>query len=1078
MPLPTPNTVLSGTFTGANGAPIAGLPVFIYLTAFGDTQGNQPSIWFIGGEAFIPNAPGPIEAVTNSEGFFTATIYGNDVIQVTGGSYYVVTAGNFDARYMFVSNNSYDLSTAVPLSPNYQGQGSVIISTQGPQGPQGLPGTSNVPWFDIQNYGGVPKDVSYAHDTAGATTQANNPDVTVASGGWATNAKNGMGVCIWKAGLATALNTAPAAPTVTAPNVQGGQTITYKIVAFDNLGGLSPASSAGTVTNAPAVFGPVAQQISSISQSSGVVTVNFSTPLNTTVTAGMTIHIKGFGAVSGDKIFNGVWTLASAPSTTQVTFALSGNYGSGTCSAATTGRLSNAQIITAISRNASGLLTITTAESNNSIAQATNKPTVVVVENCYPDSINGQFVVSNISGTTILCQTGNYSAVTGTSVANGDTTNGAPTSASTATVYEYIEIVCPTLASTDSGQTPPTSVATTCGYYIYSDWGSGGALNLIGKVVGGNSPTTGNIHFQDWGPTQASGFVAPAYVPTTPSASTQNQMFTSTIVSGGGTTSLVLANNVPTAIGSLGATILYDDGPCLLAACAAMSTNESKAVLLSGPTTTTGVPQYVFNSPITIPSSVNVLLGCGCTINETLDFASTNQLLAIPSVVNVTSPQFSQRNYVNLTGIASPMVAGNNTFTVDGVCITLPNNNQYGMIVSGLYSHLTNVAFNAGTNSSSVPLIYQNASSALLENFNADGDSVFGSGAVVGQSAFGPPIPLIWFRTSDNPNLNDVPPAQVVICGTNTMFGRGILFDSFGATTGEGTLFRIGDSLWDQGASTPTIMFWGSSFHNVDIAGIINDSSQCAALANWTAASLASVSLKNSENAGDWPLITGNPIVGLTVSGVNDAHQTVNIVQNLTGTANIGASNNFPPNVSKTLQAQPLELGTNGVLFAGTQVTGVAASASGVGTFTAGVWTAQISVLGFDGNESALSSAVSVTVNGSQGIAVSWTALPGYAGYFVYLSGFRQSNTPIAIGTTSHTYTGFNNQGTAPSLGATGPVSVSAAGIVAQKIILSVGGAPANSSATGSPGQLAWDGTYLYICVATNTWQRVATASF
>lgn len=32
--------------------------------------------------------------------------------------------------------------------------------------------------------------------------------------------------------------------------------------------------------------------------------------------------------------------------------------------------------------------------------------------------------------------------------------------------------------------------------------------------------------------------------------------------------------------------------------------------------------------------------------------------------------------------------------------------------------------------------------------------------------------------------------------------------------------------------------------------------------------------------------------------------------------------------------------------------------------------------------------------------------------------------------------------------------------------------APATSSDTGTAGQRAYDGSYLYICVATNTWRR------
>lgn len=34
--------------------------------------------------------------------------------------------------------------------------------------------------------------------------------------------------------------------------------------------------------------------------------------------------------------------------------------------------------------------------------------------------------------------------------------------------------------------------------------------------------------------------------------------------------------------------------------------------------------------------------------------------------------------------------------------------------------------------------------------------------------------------------------------------------------------------------------------------------------------------------------------------------------------------------------------------------------------------------------------------------------------------------------------------------------------------------APASSSDAGFVGQMAYDGTYLYVCVATDTWERVA----
>lgn len=37
---------------------------------------------------------------------------------------------------------------------------------------------------------------------------------------------------------------------------------------------------------------------------------------------------------------------------------------------------------------------------------------------------------------------------------------------------------------------------------------------------------------------------------------------------------------------------------------------------------------------------------------------------------------------------------------------------------------------------------------------------------------------------------------------------------------------------------------------------------------------------------------------------------------------------------------------------------------------------------------------------------------------------------------------------------------------------------PASSAAIGTPGQMSWDNGFLYVCVATDTWKRVALTSF
>lgn len=37
---------------------------------------------------------------------------------------------------------------------------------------------------------------------------------------------------------------------------------------------------------------------------------------------------------------------------------------------------------------------------------------------------------------------------------------------------------------------------------------------------------------------------------------------------------------------------------------------------------------------------------------------------------------------------------------------------------------------------------------------------------------------------------------------------------------------------------------------------------------------------------------------------------------------------------------------------------------------------------------------------------------------------------------------------------------------------------PANASDTGTTGTIAWDASYIYICTATDTWKRVAIATW
>lgn len=50
--------------------------------------------------------------------------------------------------------------------------------------------------------------------------------------------------------------------------------------------------------------------------------------------------------------------------------------------------------------------------------------------------------------------------------------------------------------------------------------------------------------------------------------------------------------------------------------------------------------------------------------------------------------------------------------------------------------------------------------------------------------------------------------------------------------------------------------------------------------------------------------------------------------------------------------------------------------------------------------------------------------------------------------------------------------------IPAMKAMARMVPAPATAHDVGEPGNWASDGAYLYVCTATNTWRRVATAAW
>lgn len=790
------------------------------------------------------------------------------------GEPWSLTIVNLNASALIVSPNGLDLNGSTGTLSLGQNQCAFIWSDglnyfygaglpgatgatgpAGPTGPQGPAGTGTAAWIDIQSYGAVPHKFAFNQPTAGATTVSGSPSVTIASGTLASALSNGMGVCIWAAGASTAQST-PSAPTITSPAVQGSQTLTYACVGYDSLGGLTAASSSGTVTNAPAIFGSLPVALSSISVTSNVCSVVFATAVNNSVAADMTIHITG---VTGKTDLNGVWTTASFADTTHCTFNITSANGSGTITNAK-GRVSNVQPITAISRAANGVVTVTTGSNHNFQVGTGIYPTEVIIEDCTPITLNGYYTIASASGSTFTYNTGVYSAVTG----------GLTTGSSIASVFEHTIIACPQFAT------------HTIGYYIYSDSANpGGSLALIGKVP------LGDCNFTDWGPTLATGYGAPAYVPTTAPVAAQAQMLSTIILSGGGTTSLVLNANAGQSIGALGATIMYDDGPNLVAAMAAAagSTSLGGSVLLSPPTSNSDFSEYIFNSPINVPENINIIYGCGIIQNETWTYTAYNQLNSMFGSSFTNGPSVALQNTSQVIGLANPyLYFGENSgntggIVVDGLGFINTFNGQIGFIAATFFIQVRNCGFkcnqaNANQGTSIHGLFLGSCTLSSMENIAwALGSRFYGNG-VPGQSAFTTSrLPAFSFRASANtalPNYNDNT-VQFAMRGINSAVGRGFTFDHIYSTANSNqNQISFGSKLWLQQGIIPLVTCIGNIFWGFDLTGFVNDTSFApifANLASPTSITMRDITITNCISAGSAGVVSGGPISNLTATG-------------------------------------------------------------------------------------------------------------------------------------------------------------------------------------------------------------------
>jgi len=415
------------------------------------------------------------------------------------------------------------------------------------------------PWLDITRYGGY----IGPNASAAATTCSIGVGSATASCASASDFVNGNGILILGAGPVPVIAT-PQAPTATTLFQTGATTRNYCIADRDWAGGLTSCSAVGTTTNAPASMALATYSISgwSFNTSTATFTVTTSSPHNMPTTASGIqsdpyAQVEIQAGTTNKGACEGAFSLTAVPSATTLQFQRNELQNDPGCSGGTL-RVAP-QII--LKWDSHYTYNIQSASCSGGTATVAISPGMygpggtvastwvvpwnikAIISGALDSHYNGAFTIGNYGtgGSTVQYSLGSCTGVT--NVGAGGTLTAVPGKAvKNHLVYECTGSSCALPAN--AGNYSLAGVATgNDGYFVDRGWSVSTA-----SVDAGDAPTTAPVN-------------------------ATNEYLDTTIVSGGGTTSLTLANAATNSVSS--AKAWHDNVPNLLAACAALPSNTS-----------------------------------------------------------------------------------------------------------------------------------------------------------------------------------------------------------------------------------------------------------------------------------------------------------------------------------------------------------------------------------------------------------------------------------------------------------------------------------------------------------------------
>ena len=453
------------------------------------------------------------------------------------------------------------------------------------------------PTWDVMRFGGY-LGPNYNTPTTGSISSGS----TTLTLGNALDFANGHGILVLKAGPTPAIAT-PQVPTVTPYAQTGSTSYSYCVADRDWYGGITPCSPAGSASTGMASFSVQSYNIASWSATGGVVTITTSAPHNIPTATFNAVYPQIEVPLGSTNSYycEGMVSATSIPDATHIVFT---RYGvPDTTMNACSGGTVRVQPRVGLKWDSHYSYSITNAACSGGTATVTISGSIAGPNNTWQVPYGANAVIAGVSDShyNTGAQIGGWNGPNYNNISYG-IVGGSCSGVNTGNLGGTLSVV------------PGRAVKN---HLIYRCTGAACALPtnaanyaLVGVAIGNDG------YFSDYGAAVSTATIdlgdAPATAPTTAT----NDWLSTTIVNGGGTTTLTLANSATTTAN--GVNVFHDNAPNLLAACAAGPNNgvgtgyNGMHIVLPAPTvyghTTNDFPvnsNFQMGSPNTIGAAPN-----------------------------------------------------------------------------------------------------------------------------------------------------------------------------------------------------------------------------------------------------------------------------------------------------------------------------------------------------------------------------------------------------------------------------------------------------------------------------------------